>query len=156
FLPMNLAVQGYLALHFGGPQVVWEEWSQRAIRNGLSPRAEEAFVGAEVKGLADALRVFEIHPGQCGMLIYVADALAAVFVVPHPDDYRVLHPTAVQDLYGELIHHYATLTMPVQQFRARLSDSHVRTLADLRAAATQQRVAWTQFHDTTMSSGLLE
>lgn len=155
FLPMNLAIEGYLALHFGGPQVVWEQWSQRAISNGLSPREEEAYVGSEIRGLADALRIFEIHPGQCGMLIYVADALAAAFVVPHPDDYRALHATAIEDLYGELIYHYATLSMPVQQFRAQLSGSHVRTLADLRAAARAQTVAWREFHDSTMSAGLL-
>lgn len=88
FLPMHLALEGYLALHFGGPTVAWEEWSQRAIRRGLSPRVEEAYAGTEVHGLADALRVFEIHPHQCGVMVYVADALAAAFVVPHPDDYR--------------------------------------------------------------------
>ncbi|TCO54877.1 ARPP-2 domain-containing protein [Actinocrispum wychmicini] len=156
FLPMNLAIQGYLALHFGGPQVVWEHWSQRAISRGLSPREEDAFVGADVRGLADALRIFEIHPGQCGMLVYVADALAAAFVVPHPDDYRALHATAIEDLYGELIFHYAMLSMPVQQFEAKLSGSHVRTVADLRAAANQQLVAWSQFHDGTMAAGLLD
>ncbi|MFF8376398.1 hypothetical protein ACF07V_09750 [Streptomyces sp. NPDC015661] len=35
-------------------------------------------------GLGEALRVFELHPGQCGLLLYVTDALAAAFVVPHP------------------------------------------------------------------------
>ncbi|ONI75084.1 hypothetical protein ALI144C_40710 [Actinosynnema sp. ALI-1.44] len=155
FLPMHLAVEGYLALHFGGPEILWEQWSQRAIRNGLSPRAEETYTGAQVNGLADALRIFEIHPGQCGALVYVADALAAAFVVPHPDDYRALHPTLITDLYGELIYHYAMLTAPVPQFHARLSDTHVNTLADLRAAVARQRSVWPQFHDT-MVSGLLD
>ncbi|MGO4424025.1 hypothetical protein AB4Z54_36375, partial [Streptomyces sp. MCAF7] len=65
FLPLHLALEGYLALHFGGPSVVWEEWSHRAVSRGLSPRVEQAYAGAEVEGLRDALRVFEIHPGQC-------------------------------------------------------------------------------------------
>lgn len=156
FLPLHLALEGYLALHFGGPDVVWDEWSRQAIRRGLSPRVEQAYLGAEVWGLADALKVFEIHPGQCGVLVYVADALAAAFAVPHPDDYRTLHPTLVHDLFGELIAHYATLAMPVPEFRARLSDSHIRTIADLRAAATRQRVEWQEFHDTTMASALLD
>ncbi len=156
FLPLHLALEGYLALHFGGPSFAWEEWSQRAIRQGLSPRVEEAYAGAEVRGLADALRVFEIHPGQCGVLVYVADALAAAFAVPHPDDYRALHATLLQDLYGELIHHYATLMPPVPDFRARIPDSRIRSLAHLRVAAAEQEDAWTRFHDTTMASGLLE
>src|SRR6266540_1565225 len=51
FLPQHLALEGYLALHFGGPEVAWEEWSRRAIAQGLSPRCEAAYVGAEVPGL---------------------------------------------------------------------------------------------------------
>ncbi|MFC9927839.1 hypothetical protein [Streptomyces sp. NPDC127190] len=156
FLPMHLALEGYLALHFGGPTIAWEEWSQRAVRQGLSPRVEEAYTGAEVRGLADALRIFEIHPGQCGVMVYVADALAAAFVVPHPDDYRALHPTLLKDLYGELIHHYATLMPPVPDFRARIPDQQIRSLADLRTAVAEQEHAWTRFHDTTMATGLLE
>ncbi|MFJ6569393.1 ARPP-2 domain-containing protein [Streptomyces sp. NPDC091292] len=156
FLPMHLAMEGYLALHFGGPSLAWEEWSQRAIRQGLSPRVEEAYVGADVRGLADALRIFEIHPRQCGVMVYVADALAAAFAVPHPDDYRALHPTLVQDLYGELIHHYATLMPPVRDFRARIPDAGIRSLAHLRMAVAEQEHTWARFHDTTMSAGLLD
>ena len=156
FLPMHLALEGYLALHFGGPTIAWEEWSQRAIRQGLSPRVEEAYAGAEVRGLADALRVFEIHPGQCGVMVYVSDALAAAFVVPHPDDYRALHSSLLQDLYGELIHHYALLMPPVQDFRARVPDAEIHSLAQLHAAAAEQERSWAQFHDTRMASELME
>ncbi|ROP37131.1 hypothetical protein EDD40_2419 [Saccharothrix texasensis] len=154
FLPLHVAVEGYLALHFGGPEVVWEEWSQRAVRRGLSPRVEEAYVGAEVEGLADAVKHFEIHPDQCGVLVYVADAPAAAFVVPHPDDYRALHTTLLQDLYGELVHHYATLATPVPPFDVRLPDD-VASLADLRAAAAREQAEWARFHDLTMAGGLL-
>lgn len=155
FLPLHLALEGYLALHFGGPEIAWEEWSRRAINNGLSPRVEEAYTGAAVRGLPDALRVFEIHPGQCGVLVYVADALAAAFVVPHPEDYRALHTTLVHDLYGELIYHYAMFTMPVHDFRARIADTTVRSLADLRAQARLQQEEWAAFHDRIMAGGLL-
>ncbi|MEV0696382.1 hypothetical protein AB0I53_00460 [Saccharopolyspora sp. NPDC050389] len=156
FLPLHLALEGFLSLHFGGPSIAWEEWSQRAIRQGLSPRVEAAYMGAAVAGLDDALRVFEIHPGQCGVLLYVADALAAAFVVPHPDDYRALHPTLLQDLYGELIYQYAMLMPPVQDFRADIADARIRSLADLRAAVDEQERSWADFHDTTMATGLLE
>ena len=156
FMPLHLAMEGYLALHFGGPTMVWDEWSQRAISRGLSPREEQSYHGADVTDLADALRVFEIHPGQSGVLCYVADTLAAAFVVPHPDDYRALHPTLLLDMYGELIYHYAMLAMPVPHFHAAINDTHIRTLADLRAAARQQRADWATFHDSTMAAELLE
>ncbi|MEV5445008.1 hypothetical protein AB0N23_21090 [Streptomyces sp. NPDC052644] len=158
FLPLHLALEGYLALHFGGPSVVWEEWSRQAVRRGLSPREEDAYAGRSVRGLAEALRVFEIHPGQCGVLVYAADALAAAFAVPHPDDYRALHPTLIQDLYGELVHQYALYGRPVPEFTARIDDAdgRVRTLADLRAAARAQERAWTAAHDGIMARELLE
>ncbi|WP_406860540.1 hypothetical protein ABZO31_08795 [Streptomyces sp. HUAS MG47] len=158
FLPLHLALEGYLALHFGGPSVVWEEWSRQAVREGLSPRAEAAYAGWSVPGLGEALRVFEIHPGQCGLLLYVADALAAAFVVPHPDDYRLLHPTLVEDLYGELVHQYAYYGAPVPEFTARIRDAAggVRSLADLRAAAVAQERGWAEAHDGLMARDLLE
>ncbi|MFF8274919.1 hypothetical protein ACF05T_02195 [Streptomyces lateritius] len=157
FLPLHLALEGYLALHFGGPSVIWEEWSQQAVRRGLSPRAEAAYAGWSVPGLAEALRIFEIHPGQCGLMLYVADSLAAAFVVPHPDDYRVLHPTLIEDLYGDLVHQYAFYGAPVPEFRARIRDTgHIRTLADLRAAARAQERSWAESHGTLMARDLLE
>ncbi|MEU9790859.1 hypothetical protein AB0E27_09525 [Streptomyces sparsogenes] len=156
FLPLHLALEGYLALHFGGPDVIWEEWSRQAVTRGLSPRVEQAYAGAEVEGLRDALRVFEIHPGQCGVMVYAADALAAAFVVPHPDDYRALHTSLVLDLFGELVHHYTTLHGPVPEFRVRLRDGAVGSLADLRAEAARQRREWAAFHDHTMAGGLLD
>ncbi|MFF2188960.1 hypothetical protein [Streptomyces sp. NPDC058155] len=156
FLPLHLAMEGYLALHFGGPTIAWNQWSEESLRQGLSPRSEAAYLGHDVPGLADALRVFEIHPGQCGVLVYVADALAAAFVVPHPDDYRALHPTLLQDMYGELIHQYGHFGAPVGDFEARLGDGrHIGTLPDLRAAARAQERAWRESHETVMARELL-
>ncbi|MET9426937.1 hypothetical protein [Streptomyces sp. NPDC003036] len=157
FLPQHLALEGYLALHFGGPSIVWDEWSRQAVRQGLSPRAEDAYAGRRVRGLAEALRVFEIHPGQCGVMVYAADALAAAFVVPHPDDYRALHPSLIEDLYGETVYQYALYGAPVPEFTARVPDTGgLRTLADLRAAARAQERAWTEAHDGLMARDLLQ
>ncbi|MEV7680937.1 hypothetical protein AB0O64_20665 [Streptomyces sp. NPDC088341] len=156
FLPLHLALEGFLSLHFGGPSIAWDEWSQRAIRQGLSPRAEAAYLGLGVRGLADALRVFEIHPGQCGVMVYTADSLAAAFVVPHPDDYRALHPSLVEDLYGELVHQYAYFGAPVAEFEARIRDGrHLETLAGLRAAARAQERAWSEMHEAVLARQLL-
>ncbi|MFE3020906.1 hypothetical protein [Streptomyces sp. NPDC059256] len=156
FLPLHLALEGYLALHFGGPSVVWDEWSQQAVRQGLSPRAEAAYAGWQVPGLGQALRIFEIHPGQCGVLVYTADSLAAAFVVPHPDDYRALHPSLIEDLYGELVYQYAYFSGDVPDFEVRIGgERHIRTLADLRLAARVQERNWVQGHDALMSARLL-
>lgn len=155
FLPLHLAVEGYLSLHFGGPELAWAEWSQRAIRRGLSPRVEESYRGDQIAGLADALRVFEIHRGQCGVLLYVADALASAFVVPHPDDYRALHPTLILDLFGELIHQYGLMTLPVSDYQPRLAADRVSSLADLRAEVGRHRAGWEEFHDSLMMAPLL-
>ncbi|MEV0382166.1 hypothetical protein [Nonomuraea sp. NPDC050643] len=154
FLPLHLAVEGFLALHFGGPEIAWEEWSREAISHGLSPRVEDAYIGAEVRGLDDALKVFEIYPGQCGLLLYAADSLACAFVVPHPEDYRTLHPTLVRDMYGELIYDYA-LFHPAADFPAVIDDSQVSSPADLRAQAERHEREWAEFHDSVMAGRLL-
>jgi hypothetical protein len=154
FLPLHLALEGYLMLQFGGPPIAWQEWTHRAVAYGLSPRSEGAYSGTHVPGLDDALRIFEIHPGQCGAALYIADALAAAFVVPHPDDYRALHPTLLRDLYGEQLYQYAHLFPSVPDYRARLDETRIDTVADLRAALAEARREWTAFHDV-MAGGLL-
>jgi hypothetical protein len=154
FLPLHLAMEGYLALQFGGPPIAWQEWTRHAVTRGLSPRVEASYSGATIAGLDDALRIFEIHPDQCGMVLYLADALAAAFVVPHPEDYRTLHPTLLQDFYGELLFQYAHLYPAVPEFTARLDDTGIASIADLRAQLTQARADWAAFH-ALMAGGLL-
>ncbi|GGT94240.1 hypothetical protein GCM10010289_12950 [Streptomyces violascens] len=56
FLPLHLALEGYLALHFGGPSVQRDTWSRAALRSGLSPRVESAYLGARCPG----------SPTRCG------------------------------------------------------------------------------------------
>ncbi len=51
FLPLYLAMERFLALHFAGPAIAWEEWSRAALRGGLSPRGETAWGGGTVTGL---------------------------------------------------------------------------------------------------------
>jgi len=154
FLPLHLAMEGYLALQFGGPPIAWQEWTRRAVTRGLSPRVEASYTGAAIAGLDDALRIFEIYPDQCGMMLYVADALAAAFVVSHPDDYRALHPTLLQDFYGEMLFHYAHLYPAVPDFTVSLDDTAVASVADLRAQLAAARADWTALH-TVMAGGLL-
>jgi hypothetical protein len=155
FLPLHFAIEGYLTLHFGGPDIAWREWSDRALRRGLSPRVEASYLGSAVTGLRDALKVFEIHEGQCGVLVYTADALAAAFAVPHPNDYRELHPTLILDHFGELIYQYALMMPAVEEFRASITEE-VGSLAELRAAAEAQSELWAEFHNRVMAGALLD
>ncbi|KAA2257539.1 hypothetical protein F0L68_24895 [Solihabitans fulvus] len=155
FLPLHLALEGYLALHFGGPGIAWEEWSAKAVAHGLSPREETVYAGADLAGLDDALRVFEIHPDQCGMVLYAADALAAAFVVPHPDDYRLLHPTLLLDMYSELLYQYTQLYPAVPDFRVRVDDTRITDVAGLRAELAEAAQEWRSFHHL-MADGLLD
>ncbi|WP_258312335.1 ARPP-2 domain-containing protein [Streptomyces araujoniae] len=95
-------------------------------------------------------------PGQCGVMVYVSDALAAAFVVPHPEDYRLPHASLVEDLFGELVHQYGLYGAPVAEFGARIrGEEHIRTLAGLRVAARGRERAWEEAHDRLFARRLL-
>jgi hypothetical protein len=155
FLPLNLAMEGFLALHFGGPDIAWEEYSRTALRNGLGCRSESSYSGHQIAGLADALRVFEIHEQQVGVLIFVADALASAFVVSHPDDYRALHQTLIEDFYGELIYRYGYLYPNPIRMETTIDEQKISSLADIRQELENMRTEWADFQ-TVMAEGILE
>lgn len=153
FMPLHMAMEGYLALHFGGPTVVWSEYSRQAVRRGLDPRSESAVSGWAIRGLDDALRVFEIHTRQVGVLVFVADALASAFVVPHPADYAALHRSLLEDFYGELLYYYGLNAQAVRH-EADLDERKVSSLAELRRELAAMRAAWAAHH-ADMSRGIL-
>ena len=153
-LPLHLAMEGFLARHFGGPDIAFTEYSKRALRSGLDPRMETVFPGAAIDGLQDALRVFEIHEDQVGALIFVADALASAFVVSHPDDYRRLHRSLIEDFYGELLVHYGRLGVDSPMF-ASMNAEAVHDLEGLAAQLDMVRAAWAEMSQA-MSAGLLD
>ncbi len=143
-LPLHLAMEGFLAQSFGGPELVSEVYSSRALSRGLSPRLERSVPGRFLPGLQDALRVFEIHEGQCGALVYVADAFASAFVVSHPDDYRLLHRSLVEDFFGALIMLYASSYARVGELQLQLEADQATSFADLRAALSRLRAEQSQ------------
>jgi hypothetical protein len=153
FLPLHLAMEGFLALHFGGPDVAWSEYSRQVLANGLSPRVEGVVYGAFIHGLADALRVFEIHERQVGVLLFVADALGSAFVVSHPDDYAALHRTLISDFYGELLYEYAEYALS-SHMKATIDETRVSSLRDLRRELEVVRAEWSAFQQS-MANGLL-
>lgn len=154
FVPLHLAMEGFLALHFGGPDVAWTEYSREALTRGLSPRHERSVAGLWIDGLAEALRVFEIHDDQVGVLVFVADALASAFVLPRPDDYRELHRSLLSDFYGELLYHYGLLYPELPRVDLELDAAAIPDLSELRAAVARGRHAWRE-HSLLFSHGLL-
>ncbi|MCL2782922.1 MAG: hypothetical protein FWD80_02980 [Propionibacteriaceae bacterium] len=153
-LPLHLAVDGYLSLGFHGPATRWPEWSRRTLSEGLSERSEWFSSDGEW-GLEDALRVFEIHPRQCGVVLYCGDQLVAAFVVPHPDDYRALHPTLINNMFAAEIQHFARMYPNVEGMVARFDESAVHDLADLRSALDVATQSWREMH-TIMAAGLFD
>jgi hypothetical protein len=152
FLPLHLAMEGFLSLHFGGPEIVWSEYSQQAVSYGLDPRMEYTIPGKMISKLDEALRVFEIHEGQTGVLLFVADVLASAFVVPHPDDYRKLHRTLIEDFYGELLYYYSNYYKNVPTFTMSLPEIGVNSLADIRSAVEKVRQELGVFKEHMASS----
>ncbi|MEZ4380944.1 MAG: hypothetical protein R3A79_06325 [Nannocystaceae bacterium] len=154
-LPLHLALEGYLSLHFGGPSVAWRDYSREALRSGLSPRVEAVRGGASIAGLEEALRLFEIHDDQVGVLVFVADALAAAHVLPHPDDYRQLHTSLLGDLFGELLYRYGLLYAEVGELQAPPSAAKPADLEALRAQVVARREAWRELSQL-LAAGILD
>lgn len=144
-LPMHLAMEGYLALHFDGPDIAWTEYSRQVISHGLSPRSERSLHGSAIVGLEDALRVFEMHGNQVGVLLFVADALASAFVLPHPADYALLHRTLLADFYGPTLYHYA-LHATSTRMETSIDETRVSSLADLRRGLATMRSEWAEHY----------
>jgi hypothetical protein len=156
FLPLHLAMEGFLSLYFNAPKVAWDEYSSYAKSYGLGYRTEYYMSGRAIFGLEEALRVFEIHQGQVGVLVYIAEALASAFVVPTPEDYLALHYNLLEDFYGELIYQYALMYDKTYAMDLSIDASKVNNLTDLRTAVVQMRKDWASFNQSMMLNGLLD
>jgi hypothetical protein len=151
-LPLHLAMEGFLALHFGGPEVAWTEYSQEALSRGLDPRSEWSVPGWSSTAFDEALRIFELHEQQVGVLIFHADLLLSAFIVSHPEDYRALHRALLEDFYGDLLLQYGFLG-DVPPLSLSIDDRRVSSLGDLRAAVERMRQDWDAFQGF-MAGGL--
>ena len=149
-LPLHLAMEGYLALHFGGPDLAQSFWSRQALRDGMSPRQESSVSGDRIPGLDEALRLFERHHNQCGMLVFIGDQLASATIVGHPEDYAALHGSLITDFYGKLFAQFGWAFRDVENFDVTLSGT---TVAEIRASLVAAREDWAEFA-TSMAAGL--
>ena len=153
-LPLHLAMEGFLSLFFKGPTVAWPEYSKRALSQGLSPRIEWSMGGRAIAHLEAALRLFEIHQHQVGVLLFVGEMLASAFVLPTPEDYRALHTSLLEDFYGETFYYYG-LYGKTQSLTATLDEQEIASFADLEKVLEQMRAEWAAFQGF-MASDLLE
>ena len=154
-LPLHLAMEGFLALQFGGPDIAWREYSETALRFGLDPRVERSVRGSWLSGFEEALRVFEVAENQVGTMVFVADALASVFVVSHPGDYKRLHRSLIEDFFGHLVYEYALLYPDTPRLETRLDGARIKTVLDLRREVARARDAWTDYAKL-LTTGLFE
>ncbi len=154
FLPLHLAMEGFLSMFFSGPDIAWSEYSKYALSHGLGCRYETAVEGRYISRLEDALRVFEIYPNQVGVLVFVAEALASAFVVPTPEDYRLLHASLLEDFYGELIYQYGLLYDTTYPMDVSVNESEINSLTNLRLAIEKMRMDWASFQGF-MAEGIL-
>lgn len=146
FLPLHLAMEGFLTYQFGGPSRLFSEYSQDVIRRGLSPRVEWSMRGRSVPDLEDALRIFEIHPNQVGVLLFVGDEFYSAFVVPHADDYRALHRDLLSDFFADTLIFHALGYPVVPDWQVDTSGVGVESLDDIRAFLKRTREEWGEFH----------
>ncbi len=152
-LPLHMAMEGFLGHYFNGPDIAWQEYSAMALSDGLSPRVEEAVSGRSLFCLDEALRVFEINDCQVGVLLFIADALSSVFIVSHPDDYRALHKSLIDDFFAEYFIYYSQL-FGDQGLTVAAQRRDVTSLADLADILTTLRRDWARMHET-MADDLL-
>lgn len=154
FLPLHLAMEGFLSMFFSGPDIAWSEYSKYALSQGLGCRYEISISGRYIAGLEEALRVFEIHEGQVGVLVFVAEALASAFVVPTPEDYRLLHTSLLEDFYGELLYQYGLLYDTTFPMDVSVDETKINSLVGLKEAVEKMRSDWASFQGF-MAEGLL-
>lgn len=145
-LPLHMAVEGLLAVGFKPPTMRWDTFTSQFRRHGLADRAESFVLGRGVADLEEALRVFELHPQQCGVLLFVGDVLFAALVVPDPRDYGDLHVALVEDLYADLILRHAALPSATAWNDLHLDEARVHDLVSLRAEVARARASWASFH----------
>jgi hypothetical protein len=138
FAPLHLAVERLLSMAFAGPDVDWPEISKQALRQGLGVRSERAITGRSIAGLDEAIRTFELYDDQVGVAVYFDDVLASIFVVPHPDDWRSLHTSLLEDFWCELFA-WGGHT-PAHASRVQLDASRVSDLGTLQAELARARV----------------
>ncbi len=141
FLPLHLAMESYISIFLQAPWITWPEYSRRSMRESFASHTEYSTSGHSITDLSEALRVFEIHENQVGVMVFVGEALASAFILPNPQDYRALHDTLLTDFYGETFYYYG-LYGGANELKMEIDINHIQDLADLQRALQKLRQDW--------------
>jgi hypothetical protein len=133
FLPNALAIEGFMVRHFKGPDVAWLDYRREVRRGSLGYRVERMVPGWILKGLREALSIFEFVPGQVGMALFVDEELSGCFVTPHPEDYARLHESLLVDQFADHLIHYGFL----RYAKTEKLSLHLPAIADLSSLAAE-------------------
>ncbi len=151
FVPRHLLWEGMLLRLFGAPSKAWQSYSDALAHRRIRPSWFAPTPETSRRVLAEALQTFEIHKGQSGALLYVGSELASAFLVPSAQDYRALHRTVLEDLFGPLIWH-SRVCQEAPAFTVRWDEKSVASFGDLRRQLKQTRLYWSDFHRDLGSS----
>ncbi len=143
FLPLHLSLEAFMAWQFGGPQICHRHLSGQICRRGFEYREEWSVSGRGLEGLEQALRLFEWHPQQCGVLMMVGEVLASAFVVPHPQDYRALHLSLLRDFFGQDLYYHGLWNTP-QSWALDALEGRFVSVEGLEAKYLERYQQWCQ------------
>lgn len=154
-LSMNLDTEGFLYFFCGADAASWGEYARRlSARQYQGLRVKSAPV-EQPAALADAARLFEPYEDQVGALVLLRDELAGALVVPHPEDYRALHPSLFDEVYDGFFGSYGLAPTPPPAHVLEPPGLTLRSVDDLRLALKQLKQRWA---NTThgLSGGIAE
>ncbi len=132
FLPNALAIEGFMVRHFKGPDIAWLDYQREVRRGTLGYRQERGVPGWFLKGLDEALTVFEISPQQVGTALFLDELLIGCLICPHPEDYAKLHRSLLADSFPDYLIHYGYLRYAKSE-KLKLPHEAISSLATLRA-----------------------
>lgn len=140
-LPLHFAMEGFLNLQLGVPEIAWSQYSKEFKRHGFTSASSSALPGVAISGMSEAVRLFEIYENQVGTLVFISDALAGAFIYSNPQDYRSLHDTLVRNFYTDLFSYYGCYGF-AGNMEISLKRDGVSTLADLESAVDDVYREW--------------
>ena len=147
-LPMHFSMEGLLLSMCKSPEVMWKYFHHHILEQGARFACTTSISGWGIPSLAGALEHFEIHENQVGVLVFVGDALASTFILTHPEDYRKLHRSIIQDFFSEVLWYYGLLHDGVPCFLVEFDDKKVETLDDLEKEFEKVKKEWKEFQAT--------
>ncbi len=151
-LPLHFALEGFLNLQLGVPEIGWAQYSKEFKRFGVVTAAASTLPGSAVPGMSEAVNLFEIHENQVGTLVFISDTFAGAFIYSNPEDYRSIHHSLVENFYSDLFYYYGCYgfsgNMEIPLNRAGISN-----LADLESAVDDVYQEW-EDTATILTSGL--